>query len=163
MKSSVINVRTVAGLSPIEQRRRQSQFGFTLVELMITVAIMGILAAIALPSYQSTIRKARRTDAVLSLQQIQMEQEKLRANCTTYAATLTGTRGCGVLGFPSATSAEAYYALAITPGSATDTGFIATATAITGKSQASDTGCTTITLSVSGLTLTKTPTECWSK
>ena len=135
--------------------------GFTLIELMIAVAIAAILAAIALPSYQDSIRKSRRADAVNALQQIQIEQEKLRANCTTYAATLTGTIACGVLGYPSATSQDGYYTLALS--SVTATGFTATATAVAGMSQANDTGCTSMVLTVNGLSLTKTPAACWSK
>ena len=41
---------------------KQTQPGFTLIELMITVAIVGILASIALPSYQESVRKSRRAD-----------------------------------------------------------------------------------------------------
>lgn len=151
-------------MTALQARRIQSfgpHGGFTLIELMIAVAIVAILVSIALPTYQSSIRKSRRADAVSALQQIQVEQEKLRANCTTYAATLTGTVACGVLGYPSSTSPDGYYSLALSAVSAT--GFTATATAVAGGSQANDTGCTSMALTVSGLSLTKTPTTCWSK
>ena len=42
---------------------KQPQNGFTLIELMITVAIVGILASIAIPSYQGSVMKSRRADA----------------------------------------------------------------------------------------------------
>ncbi len=151
-------------MTALQARRIQSfgpHGGFTLIELMIVVAIAAILVSIALPSYQSSIRKSRRADAVSALQQIQIEQEKLRANCTTYAGTLTGTMACGVLGFPSSTSTDGYYNLALS--GASGTGFTATATAVAGNSQASDTGCTSMVLSVNGLSLNKTPAACWSK
>jgi type IV pilus assembly protein PilE len=46
---------------------KQTQSGFTLVELMIAVAIVGILSSIAIPSYQDSVRKSRRADAKAAL------------------------------------------------------------------------------------------------
>ena len=135
--------------------------GFTLIELMVVMAIVAILATIALPSYQQSVRKSRRADAMLALQQIQIEQEKLRAECTSYAGTLIGTRACGTLGYPSTTSPDGYYTLALSNVSAT--GFTVTATAVAGKSQNDDTGCTAMTLTVAGLAMSKMPATCWSQ
>jgi type IV pilus assembly protein PilE len=140
--------------------------GFTLIEVMIVVAIVAILATIALPSYQDSVRKSRRADAVLALQRIQIEQEKFRAECPSYATGFNTTRACTTSPtvsylLPLAnTSPDGYYGLSLA-GSATS--FTATATAVTGTSQASDTGCTVLTLAVTDLTLTRTPTECWTR
>jgi type IV pilus assembly protein PilE len=133
--------------------------GFTLIEIMVVVAIVAIIASIALPSYQQSVRKSRRADAVLALQQIQVEQEKLRAECTGYAGTLTGTRACGTLGYPKTTSPDDFYTLALSNDSAT--GYTATATA-TGL-QADDAECPSLVLQVVGLTLTRTPAQCWTR
>lgn len=59
--------------------------GFTLLELLITVAVIAILAAIAYPSYQHSIHKSRRADAMAALAQAQLAQEKWRASDTNYA------------------------------------------------------------------------------
>lgn len=61
--------------------------GFTLVELMIVVVIVGILATIALPAYQDYVRKSRRADVLTKLLNSQLQQEKWRANNSKYAIT----------------------------------------------------------------------------
>lgn len=114
--------------------------GFTLLELLIAVAILGILASIAIPSYQSYIRKSRRADAIVALSRIQLAEEKWRANHTTYDSLAN----IGV----ASTSDQAYYTLDV--ASATGTGYTATATAASGTSQTSDTGCTAMTVTVNG-------------
>ncbi|HJV25671.1 MAG TPA: type IV pilin protein [Aromatoleum sp.] len=143
------NFYTRAGLGPRNSSRRS---GFTLIELIIVVVIVAILAAIAVPAYQQYVRKARRSDAKEALLRVQIEQEKWRTNHTLYTQNLTD------LGLTTATS-QGYYTIGITAGSATATAFTATATG-TGT-QASDTGCTTMTLLVSGGAETKSPTSCW--
>ncbi|PCJ34220.1 MAG: pilus assembly protein [Cellvibrionales bacterium] len=128
--------------------------GFTLIELMIVIAIVGILAAVAYPSYLDSIRKARRTDAMDGILTLQNLQEKWRANNTTYND------------FANAASVDGYYTLAVTDGTDTATGYTLTATAVAGTSQAGDTvgtNCTVMTLTVLAATPggAKTPAVCW--
>lgn len=104
--------------------------GFTLIELMLVLAITGILASMALPSYQAHIRKARRMDAQAGLQRIQMEQTRWRAYHDNYTSQLTD------LGLQSS-SPQNHYQLNITE--ATTNGFTAQAQAL--GDQARDLDC----------------------
>jgi type IV pilus assembly protein PilE len=113
-------------LNSCAQRNR----GFTLIELMVVLAIVGVLASLALPSFQSQIRKARRIDAQTSLQRIQLEQVRWRSHHDTYALNLND------LGLTSS-SGQAYFQLNISE--ATSDGFIAMASAL--GDQANDTDC----------------------
>lgn len=97
--------------------------GFTLIELLVTMAIIGILASIAYPSYQENVASGRRTDAINSLLQVQMLQEKWRANHTSYAGVLGGIN-CNTLNatglcWNGTNSSEGFYTLSITANSAT--------------------------------------------
>jgi type IV pilus assembly protein PilE len=129
----------------------------TLAELMIVVALIGILAALAYPSYRGHVLKAKRADAYDGLLRIQLAQEKWRASNLAYTTALSGAfpNGLGL----SETSAEGHYALAVTEASAI--GFTATATATGLGTQANDTGCTVITLAVGAGGESRSPAECW--
>ncbi len=104
--------------------------GFTLIELMVVVAIIGIISAIAFPSYESYMKKSRRADAKVALTTIADRQERSYLQNNTYSTTLAAIN-------MNATSDEGYYKLAIV--SATATAFQATATAQ--GAQLSDTKC----------------------
>ena len=86
--------------------RKSVSHGFTLIELMVTVVIIGILAAIAYPSYQNYTKQTRRSDAQIALTQAANQQEKFFTECNWYAKTLHGiSRACG------ATSADGVLSL----------------------------------------------------
>lgn len=125
---------------------RRAAKGFTLIELMIVVAIVAILAAIAYPSYQDSVRKGRRAEGKEALLRIQLAQEKFRVNNAAYAAD-------GTLGDFS----TKWYTVTVTANSAT--GFSVSAA---GKGdQANDTGCTPLTLAVANAGETRGPDGCW--
>lgn len=167
-----LNNRAMASSNPLPTRRPWvgRVRGFTLIELMIVVAIVALLAAVALPLYQSQVRKSRRAEAVSALSQIQQAQERFRANCPCYAhsitnatsttcpATCPGTGTDAGLGIAAATGARYTYALtAVTAAT-----YTVTATAVPGSTQARDTGCTTMSVGVTGGVATNGQPACWS-
>jgi len=76
--------------------KQTQSLGFTLIELMITVVIIGIIAAIAYPSYTNYMTQTRRSDAQITLTRTAALQEKYFSDCNHYAKKLEGTtRDCG--------------------------------------------------------------------
>jgi type IV pilus assembly protein PilE len=129
-------------------RGRHCRAGFTLIELMIVVAVIGVLAAVALPSFLDSIRKGRRADAVAALTQVQQAQERWRANRGSYADNAAMSTappdGLGV----DATTVNGYYTLELSDVSAA--GYTVTATAKSGTLQASDSACQKLVLRLAG-------------
>lgn len=82
--------------------------GFTLIELMIVVAIVAILAAVAYPSYQNNIAKGRRADAQAALQGLAQAMERHMTSNGSYAGAGTANNGDGVptTGAPTVFSAK---------------------------------------------------------
>ncbi|MCD6533669.1 MAG: prepilin-type N-terminal cleavage/methylation domain-containing protein [Deltaproteobacteria bacterium] len=67
--------------------------GFTLVELMITVAILAILAAVAIPAYSNYINRAKQSDAIIGLKAAQMAQEQYFSENNAYCSTINWLPG----------------------------------------------------------------------
>lgn len=78
--------------------------GFTLIEMMIVVAILGIVSAIAIPSYTEYVRKGKRTDAKVELLRIAQLQESYFVQNLSYAKDLT--TGAGGLGIGATVESE---------------------------------------------------------
>ncbi|WP_084389390.1 type IV pilin protein [Polaromonas jejuensis] len=89
-------------LSPSEEQRKQS--GFTLIELMIAVAVVGILAAVAYPAYTDSVRKGKRAEARAALMNLLQQQERYLTQMNTYETFAAGTPG--TLPFKAYSSSE---------------------------------------------------------
>ncbi len=127
-------------------RLRRLPRGVTIVELFIVVAIVGIIAAIALPSFQESLRKGRRAEAVQAISAVQQAQERFRNNSSVYASHLNTT--APHLNIPTATLPNAYYQLSLSDVSGT--GYTVTASATSGKAQAADSNCVKLYIRVAG-------------
>ena len=137
--------------------------GFTMVELVVTMVVVAILAAIAIPGYTSYMRKARRTDAKAALLGLAALEERYYSTSNTYTALPTD------LGFTGTTWPQpvggGYFTVTVSPPTAATTTAVATylITANATGSQAADTNCATYTISQAGA---RTPTtnsyECWN-
>jgi type IV pilus assembly protein PilE len=124
--------------------------GFTLIELMVTVAIVGILAAIAYPSYIDYIIKSGRSEGVAAVMRVANLQEQYYLDNRAFATDMTKL---GLVASPFITE-HGHYSVASVGTSA----FTITATA-KGNQASRDSTCATITLTHAGI---KGPsTECW--
>ena len=139
--------------------QRRSQQGFTLIEVMIVVAVIGLLAAIALPSYNEFIRRGHRADARAGLLQAQQWLERASTATGSYPIVLPGN-------MTWAADASKRYTIALNP--ATTASFTLTATPKAGTPQVGD-KCGNFTLTNTGLrgangvTTGTIVTECWGK
>jgi len=132
---------------------RRSAVGFTLIELMIAVVIIGILASVAYPSYQDSVRQSRRADAKSALIGLQLNIEKSRANQTSYANALPFALG-GTINSP-----DGNYTITIDAASAN--AFQVTAAPVVGSDQAND-ACTSFIINQNGpVTGTAAQRACW--
>lgn len=133
---------------PGVQPRRAMQ-GVTLLELMIVVVVVGILAAIAVPSYRQYTLRAQRSDATAALLRLAAAQEKFYLQNNTYATNAQlGTAPPGGLGM--AGTEHGWYALSVDAG-ANALGYTARAVAAAGSPQLSDAACRTFTINQSGV------------
>jgi type IV pilus assembly protein PilE len=137
--------------------------GFTLIELVIALVVVAILASIAFPSYQESIRKGRRTDAKVALTDLANRLERYYSDKNTYAtATIAGVDPTKNV-LSSADSPEGHYTLSITAQDATS--FTIKAARKTGGLQVSDAKCGDFTLTSAGIKGitggTGSAADCW--
>ena len=85
--------------------------GFTLIELMITVAIVGILAAVAYPAYQDSVRKGKRAEGRTALLDFLQQQERFLSQTGSYSAVAAGATGVPFKTFSGENAAAPTYKL----------------------------------------------------
>mgnify|MGYP006196610023 CR=1 FL=1 len=140
------------------RQRRSIQHGFTLIELMIVIVVVAILAAVAIPAYTDQVRRSHRADAINGVSDLQLRQERWRANHAEYAADMDTLMGSAAAA-TSFNNSHAYYDFVISGASAT--GYTVTANAK--GSQADDTACKAMVATVAAGITTRTPAgnRCW--
>jgi len=136
------------------------QKGFTLIELMIVIVVIGVLAAIALPSYADYVKRARRADAKAGILAIQLAQEKWRVNNSAYTSDLMDL---GYATSDNESSIDGYYTLDIAAG-ATGVSYTVTAAIDSSTAQSGDScGTFTLTVDAAGESYTAGTAGCWNR
>jgi type IV pilus assembly protein PilE len=132
--------------------RTRNQAGFSLIELMITLVVFAVLASVALPTYQDSVRKSGRTAAKGALMDVTMRQEQHFLNNRSYSTDLAG------LGLPdpyyvdktaaavAASNARRVYRVTLANTGATSYDAVATPQLDQGED-----GCGTFTLTAAGV------------
>ncbi len=138
-------------MQPTLRHNRRSmhlQRGVTLMELMIVVVIVGMLAAIAYPAYQSQIEKTRRADGKAALMDTAQRLERCFTRANSYLDVGGSCPLAGQLAGGGIDSPEAFYRVSIADGALSQTAF--TLQAVPQNAQAGDTRCATLMLDSRG-------------
>jgi type IV pilus assembly protein PilE len=134
-------------------RKHHWMNGFTLVELLITIAIMAIIVILAVGFYTPFLLKSRRADGINAILNLQLAEERYRSTNSQYG-TLVQIGG-------SSSSQLGYYSLSVSNVSAT--AYTITATGQGKQSGDTEDGaaCSPLTLTVSNGNVTQSPSACW--
>ena len=115
--------------------------GFSLIELIVTVAIIGILVGIAFPSYRNYVVRSSRAAAQTELLQLANQQEKIYLNSNGYSVSITAAyngREDGGLGKTTGRTDDSKYILSIAPNATPTQIYTITATPVPGSTQEDD-------------------------
>ena len=145
--------------------RMHRQNGFTLIELMITVAIIGILSAVAYPAYTQYIVRANRSAAQSFMATVGNKQEQAMLNARSYFAVVDGTtpQWTAVSTTVPAEVSNNYTVTVAAVNTSTPPSYTVTATP-TANQASKDSKCKALTLTntgAKGITGTATVAECW--
>ena len=124
--------------------------GFTLTELLVTMGIVAILIAVVMPTYLSSIRKSRRTEAKAAVMDVAGREERYYSTTNTYSATPSdiGYAAVGVA-YP-VTVASGYYTVTVTTAAGPPATYSITANPVTGQGQEKDLPCASFTVTQTG-------------
>jgi len=139
--------------------RRGCAAGFTLIELMITVAVMGVLAAIAYPSYMKYVARGNRSAAQSFMLEVTSRQERYLLDGRQYAPDLP------TLGMTVPDTVSPNYTVSITNVTATPPGYVVQAAPIGGQA-GNDANCGTLTIDGTGAKAASGPggvANCWNR
>ena len=155
-----MNVRNAWPSKQSALHRRMA--GVTLMELLIVIVVIGILAAIAVPSYRRYLIRSQRSEAKIALMQLQTAEEKYYLQNNAYTNNTTGVSPAG-LGLP-AMSETGKYDVSVTTFPGGGQSFIASAVPHAGGGQTDDADCLTFTIDERGtraITGSSTSQLCW--
>jgi type IV pilus assembly protein PilE len=145
------------------------QHGVTLIELVVVIMVIGILAAVAIPSYRNYVVRSQRSDAKDAVLALATQQEKHYLQCNRYADVIAAVTDCAANELQGAdVSKNGWYDLATDADDVDPArGFVATASAIAGENQAQDDACQVFTVDQAGVRTaddsggTDNTEECW--
>jgi type IV pilus assembly protein PilE len=160
----------MAGRAVPGESRARAALGFTLTDLVAALAIAGLLACVAVPSYRGHVLRTHRSEARAALLALAAAEESFYATCNAYAAILddTSESSCGAssLRLPADVGSGAY-TLAIV--SSDTNSWTASATAVAAGPQAADERCRLLKLSSAGIRTASgtdgatNDEECWAR